>query len=186
MRNIDKIYMDGAFVQPHGTEQFDLFNPATENRIGVVRLGDAEDVRMAVAAARKAFPTMARTSKAERIAILRRLRDAVNARTGDLIAAMTEEYGAPAYFTGFSVQNTASVFEVMAASVENYAFERTAGSSAVTMLPLGGGRCDNAVEQQFWLYRDQAGPCDRFGIHHRDQARRTECDPNASAARMPA
>ena len=137
MRNIDRIYIDGAFVTPHGSERFDLFNPATEEKIGSVRLGDAEDVRLAVAAAKRAFPAMARTSKAERIAMLHRLRDAVRARSSDLIAAMTEEYGAPAYFTGFSVQNTASVFEVMAASVEDYAFERTAGSSAVSMLPLG-------------------------------------------------
>jgi aldehyde dehydrogenase (NAD+) len=137
MRTIDRIYIDGAFVTPHGTERFDLFNPATEERIGTVRLGDAEDVRLAVAAARRAFPAMARTTKAERIAMLHRLRDAVKAGADDLVAAMTEEYGAPAYFTGFSVQNTAAVFEVMAASVEAYAFERRAGSSAVTMLPLG-------------------------------------------------
>lgn len=137
MRNIETIYIDGAFVTPHGSARFDLFNPATEEKIGSVRLGDAEDVRLAVAAAKRAFPAMARTSKAERIAMLHRLRDAVKARSQDLIAAMTEEYGAPAYFTGFSVQNTASVFEVMAASVEDYAFERTAGSSAVSMLPLG-------------------------------------------------
>ena len=39
MRIIDKIYIDGQFVTPHGTEMFDLFNPATEERIGQVRLG---------------------------------------------------------------------------------------------------------------------------------------------------
>ncbi|WP_395335812.1 aldehyde dehydrogenase family protein [Novosphingobium sp. BL-8H] len=137
MRTIDQIYIDSAFVTPHGSERFDLFNPATEERIGSVRLGDAEDLRLAVAAARRAFPAMARTTKTQRIAMLHRLCDAVQARTDDLIAAMTEEYGAPAYFTRFSVQNTASVFEVMAAALEDYAFERTAGTSAVTMLPLG-------------------------------------------------
>jgi aldehyde dehydrogenase (NAD+) len=26
---INKIYIDGEFVTPHGTELFDLFNPAT-------------------------------------------------------------------------------------------------------------------------------------------------------------
>lgn len=137
MRNIDRIYIDGAFVTPHGTRCLDLFNPATEAKIGMVRLGDVEDLRIAAAAAKRAFPAMARTSKTERIAMLHRLSDAVKARSADLVAAMTEEYGAPAYFSGFSAQNTASIFDVMAASVENYPFERTAGSSAVTMLPLG-------------------------------------------------
>ncbi len=137
MQAIDSIYIDGAFVTPHGEERFDLFNPATEDRIGSVRLGDREDAHLAIAAAKRAFPAMAQTSKAERVAMLHRLRDVVQARSTDLIAAMTLEYGAPAYFTGFSVQNTASVFDVMAASVEDYEFERTVGSSAVTMLPLG-------------------------------------------------
>lgn len=30
MISIDTLYIDGAFVTPHGTERFDLFNPATE------------------------------------------------------------------------------------------------------------------------------------------------------------
>ena len=47
MRTIDKIYIDGAFVTPHGSERFDLFNPATKERIGSVRLGDAEEFKEA-------------------------------------------------------------------------------------------------------------------------------------------
>jgi aldehyde dehydrogenase (NAD+) len=35
---IDKIYIDGEFVTPHGTEPFDLVNPATGQVIGQVRL----------------------------------------------------------------------------------------------------------------------------------------------------
>src|ERR1700731_3401895 len=95
MRTIDKIYIDGAFVTPHGEELFDLFNPATEERIGQVRLGDREDARAAVAAAKRAFPTFSRTTREERIAMLRRLHDAVAARAEALAAAMIEEYGAP-------------------------------------------------------------------------------------------
>ena len=37
MRLIDKIYIDGRFVTPHGTELFDLHNPATAQVIGRVR-----------------------------------------------------------------------------------------------------------------------------------------------------
>ena len=50
MRTIDKIYIDGQFVPPHGQELFDLFNPATEEKIGQVRLGDAVDAKAAIAA----------------------------------------------------------------------------------------------------------------------------------------
>lgn len=37
---IDKVYIDGEFVTPHGTELFDLYNPATGKTIGQVRLAD--------------------------------------------------------------------------------------------------------------------------------------------------
>ncbi|VFS64890.1 Uncharacterised protein [Kluyvera cryocrescens] len=38
MQSIDKIYINGEFVTPHGSELFDLFNPASEAVIGQVRL----------------------------------------------------------------------------------------------------------------------------------------------------
>ena len=33
MRIIDRVYIDGSFVEPHGRELFDLFNPATADTI---------------------------------------------------------------------------------------------------------------------------------------------------------
>src|ERR1700752_700578 len=102
MRAMDTMYIDGAFVAPHGEDRAPLFNPATEKQIGEVRLGDAHDADLAVAAARRAFPAMARTTPAGRAVMLRRLQQAVAARADDMFAAMVEEYGAPAGFTGFA------------------------------------------------------------------------------------
>ena len=70
MQIIDKIYIDGAFVTPHGDEMFDLFNPATEQVIGQVRLADAQDARDAIAAAKRAFPAFSRTSQRARVDLL--------------------------------------------------------------------------------------------------------------------
>jgi len=137
MRNIDKLYINGAFVTPHGDARADLFNPATEEKIGEVRLGDETDARSAIAAARRAFPAMARTTPEERAEMLRHLRDTVTARADVMFAAMTEEYGAPHYFTSFSVAHAASIFEDMAKTVESYPFRRRIGHAAVTMEPLG-------------------------------------------------
>lgn len=58
MRAIDQIYVDGNFVAPHGQDLAPLFNPATEEQIGTVRLGDEIDADAAVAAAKRAFPAM--------------------------------------------------------------------------------------------------------------------------------
>lgn len=137
MRFIEDIYIDGQFVAPHGAARADLFNPATEEKIGEVRLGDAADVDAAVVAAKRAFPAMARTTPAERAVMLRRLRDAVTRRADDLLAAMAEEYGAPPVFTAFAIPHAASVFETMAQTVETYAFTRTIGRAEVAMLPVG-------------------------------------------------
>jgi acyl-CoA reductase-like NAD-dependent aldehyde dehydrogenase len=42
MRIVERIYIEGAFVTPHGTEMFDLFDPARGEVIGQVRLADAD------------------------------------------------------------------------------------------------------------------------------------------------
>ena len=137
MRIIDRIYIDGQFVTPHGSELGDLFNPATEQRIARVRLADAEDARAAVAAAKRALPILANTSKEERIEMLQRLHDAVAARSDSLAAAMTEEYGAPAYFVAASVQRAATVFLDAAETLKTFSFEQTVGRAEVKLMPLG-------------------------------------------------
>jgi aldehyde dehydrogenase (NAD+) len=137
MRDIEQIYIDGAFVTPHGEERAPLFNPSTEEQIGSVRLGNAQDVDAAVAAAKQAFPAFSRTSKTERIAMLERLHAAVSARAAKLTAVMAEEYGAPAYFSGFSVPHAASVFLDMAKTLDSYEFRRVIGRAEVEMRPAG-------------------------------------------------
>lgn len=95
MQIIDKIYIDGAFVTPHGDELFNLFNPATQQVISRVRLADAQDARDAIAAAKRALPAFSRTNKRERIDMLKRMHEAVVAKEDELYEAITEEYGAP-------------------------------------------------------------------------------------------
>ncbi len=137
MKTVDHIYIDGAFVAPHGAETAPLYNPATEEQIGAVRLGDATDINAAVAAAKRAFPVLARSSKEERIAMLERMAAAVAARVDDLAAATAEEYGGPAYFVQSISQMTPLAFQAMAEALKSYAFTRTLGSAEVQLVPLG-------------------------------------------------
>jgi aldehyde dehydrogenase (NAD+) len=137
MRTIDTIYINGRFVQPHGTEVAPLFNPTTEEQIGTVRLGNEQDIDDAVSAAKAAFPGLLQSSKAERIAMLHSLHEAVSARTSDLTDAMREEYGAPAGFIGFSVPHAATAFLHMAETLKDYEFRRRIGHAEVEMRPAG-------------------------------------------------
>jgi aldehyde dehydrogenase (NAD+) len=137
MRTIDTIYINGSFVEPHGTEEAPLFNPATEEQIGTVRLGNEQDVDDAVRAAKAAFASLSKSSKAERIAMLQSLHDAVAARAADLTDAMRKEYGAPASFIGFSVPHAATSFLQMAKTLETYEFRRRIGHAEIEMRPAG-------------------------------------------------
>ncbi|SDP39410.1 aldehyde dehydrogenase (NAD+) [Rhodoferax sp. OV413] len=137
MQTIATIYIDGAFVTPHGEELFDLFNPATAQVIGQVRLADAEDARRAIAAAKRAFPAFAATGKATRIALLRRMHAEVLARGEALTAAIVEEYGAPVSRAKWMAAHAASVLLDAAQLLEGYDFQRRAGSAEVVMQPLG-------------------------------------------------
>src|SRR5258708_17668842 len=91
----------------------------------------------AIAAAKQAFPAYSRTSKEERIALLKRLHDAVARRTDVLAAAMIEEYGAPQTFVEFSAQHAANLFLDMVETLEAFEFTQNVGAAQVTLQPMG-------------------------------------------------
>ena len=137
MQIIDTLYIDGAFVKPHGHERFDLVNPATETVIGQVTLGDEVDTQRAIDAAVRAFPAFSRTSRSERIAMLRSLHDALMARSDDLAEATVEEYGAPRSRAQWSTRYAAEAFLSMATTLETYEFTRRVNTAEVVMEPVG-------------------------------------------------
>ncbi len=95
------------------------------------------DTRAAIAAAKRAFPPFSRTTKAERIALLNRLADAVEARSADLSEAMIEEYGAPVARSAWTSAYAVGVFRLAAQTLEGYDFTRQDRHRRVTMEPLG-------------------------------------------------
>src|ERR1700741_4627081 len=86
-------YIDGAFVESHGREVMDIIKPTNGKVIARVTLGDEEDTRRAIAAAKRAFAIFGRTSKEERLRYLRQLHKAVSDHVDDLTAVMIEQYG---------------------------------------------------------------------------------------------
>ncbi|MBJ3815758.1 aldehyde dehydrogenase family protein [Shimwellia pseudoproteus] len=137
MHYIDQIYINGAFVTPHGEEQYPLYNPATEEVIGYVRLADEHDALQAIAAAKAAFPGWAATDKAQRIAVLARMHAAVAAREETLFDAIVTEYGAPRSRARWMAQYPADVIRQAISALENFAFTEQAGSAEVIMTPVG-------------------------------------------------
>jgi aldehyde dehydrogenase (NAD+) len=137
MKIIDKIYINGQFVTPHGSEISDLINPTLNQVIGHVTLGDEVDTRMAVAAAKAAFVKFSKTTIEERIGYLQRLHDAVIKRVPELKDATIEEYGATVERAAWSNQLAAEIFLQFMGVLKDYSFERTMGKSVVRYEPLG-------------------------------------------------
>jgi aldehyde dehydrogenase (NAD+) len=133
---INKIYIDGEFVTPHGTELADLFNPATGKVIGQVQLADEVDTEAAVAAAKRALPAWSATSKEERIDALRRLQAAVAARRSEILESLLVEYGAPVR-NSYMVDTTVTAFADMITTLEGFDFTRHIGNATVEMTPVG-------------------------------------------------
>lgn len=137
MQYINQIYINGAFVTPHGEELFDLFNPATGQRIGQVRLANEQDALDAIAAAKRAFTEFSHSSKDVRIDYLKRLHAAVESIEDALTDAIIEEYGAPISRARWMARHAASVLQDAASVLENYNFSRRIGIAEVVMQPLG-------------------------------------------------
>ena len=95
MENLQKFYINGEWVNPLSDATMAVLNPATEQQVGLVALGNDADVDRAVAAANAAFEGFSQTSKDERLALLGRVREITKARFEDLAQAMRMEMGAP-------------------------------------------------------------------------------------------
>jgi aldehyde dehydrogenase (NAD+) len=130
-------YIDGAFVESHGREVMDIIRPTSGTAIGRVTLADEEDTRRAIAAARRAFATYGRSTKEERVEILRRLHAAASARADDLTAAMVEEYGGVVQFAGLIVQSGIIAFQAAEQALLEMPLSRGWGKTTVTLEPVG-------------------------------------------------
>src|SRR5476651_1757662 len=133
MKTIDKIYINGEFVKPHGTELFDLINPTDNTLIGQVTLGDEIDARNAIEAAKEAFKKFSKTSVAERIGYLQRLHDASSKRKDEMVDIMVKEYGGTLQFARMSTQNAINSFLRAIDTLNQFDFIRTIGSSKVIL-----------------------------------------------------
>jgi aldehyde dehydrogenase (NAD+) len=88
-------YINGQWVAPASTNDFQVIDPSTEEPCAVISLGGQADTDAAVAAAKAALPGWMATPVAERIALVEKLIDIYKTRAEDLAQAMSTEMGAP-------------------------------------------------------------------------------------------
>src|SRR5919107_6277461 len=139
----DRLYIGGAWVAPASAETIAVENPATEEVLGHVPAGTAEDVDRAVAAARAAFDGWAGTPMVQRAAVLDRLHGALAARAGDIARTVGLELGTPlkvakAVQAGLPLTVLRGYADTAAQSLPNRAAdEETVGNSLILHEPVG-------------------------------------------------
>jgi aldehyde dehydrogenase (NAD+) len=137
IKTITTHYIDGSFVESHGREVMDIIKATNGKVMTRVTLGDEEDTRRAIAAAKRAFVTFGRTTKEARASYLRQLHEAVSARIDDLTAAMVEEYGGVVQFARPIVQSGANAFLASEKGLQELPLVRSWGKTTVTLEPVG-------------------------------------------------
>src|SRR4051812_24659392 len=134
----DKLYIGGEWVDPSSDGTIEVVNPTTEEVIGRVPEGTAEDADRAVRAARAAFESWSRTPADERADYCAQIGAKLGERSDELGALITTEMGMP---IGLSKMIQAGLpaltFSSMPELVGEVAWEEEVGNSLIVKEPAG-------------------------------------------------
>ncbi|WP_305097944.1 aldehyde dehydrogenase family protein [Croceibacterium aestuarii] len=133
-----RFYIDGAWVDRPNAARIPVTNPWTEETIGHIAAGTAEDVDLAVAAAKRAFEVFSQWSVADRIALLERIRDLIEERAEQFAQAITAEMGAAISFSRggqvvFGVAHVKTAIEVL----KDFVFSEEVDGIHIEHEPIG-------------------------------------------------
>jgi acyl-CoA reductase-like NAD-dependent aldehyde dehydrogenase len=138
MREYLNFYIDGEWRAPARQESIEVRSASTEEVIGRVAKGTAEDVDRAVRAARRAFDAWSRTTASERAGWLRKLAAALEARVETIARTISEEVGMPITLsTPIQAQLPVTTTRSYAELVETATLEERIGNSIVVREPYG-------------------------------------------------
>jgi aldehyde dehydrogenase (NAD+) len=138
MRDCRQFYIDGKWVDPTEAKEFEVINPASEEPIATISLGDAADVDKAVAAAKRAFESFSETTVDARIAVLRRIIEVYRSKIDQMAEIISREMGAPLSLSQ-AAQAPAGLkhLQEMVKVLGQFKFEELKGSTLMRKEPIG-------------------------------------------------
>jgi phenylacetaldehyde dehydrogenase len=99
LRTPGRLLIDGEWVEAVSGKTFETLNPATEESLGLVAHGAAEDVELAVAAARRCFDDersdWRRMTPSDRGKVIHRIGDLIERHADELAMLETLDNGKP-------------------------------------------------------------------------------------------
>jgi aldehyde dehydrogenase (NAD+) len=135
---LDRIYIGGEWVLPAGQERSAVIDPSTEEPVAEIALGNAQDVAVAVAAARRAFVTWSVSSPRSRAALLDRIHGLILERAESFAQAISQEMGcAISVARAAQVPIAAEHIRVARDLAASYPFLTHRGSTAIVREAIG-------------------------------------------------
>ena len=95
MLNKRSFYINGSWVEPEISNDFNVVDPSTEENCAVISLGSQADTDKAVKAARDAFDSWMFTPKNDRLELIENILEEYKLRAEDMAKAISLEMGAP-------------------------------------------------------------------------------------------
>ncbi len=134
----DKLFIGGEWVEPAGSGAIDVINPTTEEVLGSVPEGTADDAGRAVDAARAAFDSWSALPAEERAGYCAAIGAQLADRVDELAALITSELGMPLeHSRAYQAGLPPLAFSSMPELVRELAWEEKVGNSVVVREPVG-------------------------------------------------
>tara|TARA_S200000501_G_scaffold359532_1_gene385576 strand:- start:8125 stop:9555 length:1431 start_codon:yes stop_codon:yes gene_type:complete len=138
MKECIQFYINGEWVDPSDPKYLDVINPATEESIGKIAMGNSTDVDKAVAAAKEAFESFSQTSKEERLALMGKIIEVYQSRYDEVAETISSEMGAPLWLSKAAQAATgAGHFGTFMEVLKNYNFDEDKGTTRLRKEPVG-------------------------------------------------
>ena len=138
MKECMQFYINGEWVDPVDPKHLDVINPATEETIGKIAMGNSKDVDKAVAAAKEAFKSFSQTSKEERLALMGKILEVYQSRYDEIAETISSEMGAPLWLSKAAQAATgAGHFGTFMEVLKNYNFDEDKGTTRLRKEPVG-------------------------------------------------
>lgn len=117
-------YINGALIVPVNGNYLDNVDPSTGKVYGEIPDSDKEDIELAVAAARAAFPSWSKSSNEYRFKILNRIADLIDANLDELALAETIDNGKPLWLSKkVDIPRASSNFRFFATGIMHFSSE---------------------------------------------------------------
>jgi aldehyde dehydrogenase (NAD+) len=138
MKDCRNFYIDGKWVSPIETRDFEVINPAREQPIATISLGSAADVDRAVGAAKRAFESYSATTVQDRLGLLTRIVEVYKSKMEEMAQTISQEMGAPISLSraAQAPAGLAHLLEIVKV-LGHFKFEELHGSTLMRKEPIG-------------------------------------------------